>query len=72
MAQYDIRVKAGPGGENSDVYRFVTSPIPKGITSVDDPTYAAMTKSALEAATKVVRATGKDITLNFLVELPNT
>ncbi len=34
---YEIIVRAGSKGESDDnIYRYVNSPIPKGIKSVDD------------------------------------
>lgn len=66
---YEIVVRAGPEGESDDnIYRFIDSPIPKGVKSVDDPLYSLLSKSVLKIATKVVKKTGKDITLKLSVE----
>ena len=65
---YKISVRAGPDGENSDVYRYVNSAIPEGIKSVDDSIYKILTKSLLDTAIEIVRANNKDINLTFLVE----
>lgn len=64
----DIRVRACPGGENSDVYAWVNSPIPDWAKTVDDPVYRFYTSSALETAKKIVRETGKNITLRLSVD----
>jgi len=65
---YIIDVRAGTNGENSDVYRYVSSPVPKNIKSVDDPLYRTLSSSALEVASEIVRITGKNITLKLSIE----
>lgn len=66
---YEIRVEAGHGGESSDnIYGYISSPIPKGVKSVDDPFYKLLSKLALDSATEIVSATSKKINLTFLIE----
>jgi len=65
----DIEIKAGLGGENSDVYAWVNSPIPGWAKTTDDPVYRLYTGNALETAKKIVRETGRDITLRLSVYL---
>lgn len=65
---YGISVRAGPGAEDDDVYRYVDYPIPKGINSIDDPVYSSLTRSVLNKAAEIVRLTSKNITLKLSVE----
>lgn len=67
-SKYMTEVRAGLGGENSDVYCYVTSPVPNWAKSVDDPKYRALTQPALEAAKTIVREIHRDITLKLLVD----
>jgi hypothetical protein len=60
-----MEIRAGPGGESSDVYAFNTKSLPSWIKSVDDPVYAYHSHLAYEAAKKIVRETGKKITLKM-------
>ncbi|HLD05170.1 MAG TPA: hypothetical protein VJG90_05635 [Candidatus Nanoarchaeia archaeon] len=60
-----LEIRAGPGGENSDVYAYVHSTLPSWIRTVDDPLYRLPVGLALEAAKQLARDTGRDLTLNF-------
>ena len=67
--KYKLTIKAGPGGENSEnVYRYVNSPVPKELKSVDDPVYSLLTRSSLELATKIVKKINKNIELKLSIE----
>lgn len=63
-----IEVKAGPRGENSDVYAYIHSPVPHWARTVDDPFYSLYAENALEIAKKIVRESGRDITLKLSVK----
>jgi hypothetical protein len=64
----EIEVRAGIGRENSDVYAWVNSPIPDWAKTVDDPVYRLYAGNTLEIAKKIVRETGRDITLRLSVD----
>lgn len=70
---YKITVRAGIGRENpqpgDDVFRYVVSPIPPRFKSVDDSEYKAATGAALEAAKRLVQATGEAVTLELIVKV---
>ena len=63
----EVEIRAGPGGESSDVYSWISSPVPDWAKTIDEPTYRLYTISAIEAAQKIVREIGKDITLKLIV-----
>ena len=64
----ELEIKAGHGGEDSDVYAWVNSRVPEWAKTVDDPVYRLYTGSALETAKKIVRQTGEHITLKMNVK----
>ncbi len=62
---YEICAKAGPQGENSDIYRYINSPIPEHVKSVDDPQYKSRANLTLELAEVVARASGKKVCIKL-------
>ena len=66
----EIVVRAGPSGESDDnIFRYVSSPLPDWVKSVDDPYYSRISQTALKVAKEIVEATGKNITLRYSVNI---
>ena len=68
---FEIEVRAGLGREggsrDDDVFRYVRSPLPSWVKSVDDPRYVQLERIALEAAKAAVDYSGKNIVLKMSV-----
>ncbi len=61
-----VIVRAGPGGESDDdIFRYVSSPLPAWVKSVDEPFYRIITTTLLQAAKEMVQETGQDITFKL-------
>ncbi|MBX4196631.1 hypothetical protein KW805_03510 [Candidatus Pacearchaeota archaeon] len=68
MSDNYITIHAGLGGENSDVFQYISSPIPKHVTSIDEKPYSSIVRSALKTAGDIARETKKNVTLNIRLD----
>jgi hypothetical protein len=64
-----VKVRAGPGGESSDFFKYIVSPLPTWIKSVDDPYYTMIVSNALKKAEEIAKKTGKCITYQALLNV---